>query len=134
MSQPEPPVVQVDLPEDATAAAAARTAARGVLGRWRLAQLLDPVLLTVSELVGNAVRHGRPPFGLQLKRSGAGVRVAVHDGATKEPALAGADASAESGRGLLLVDAVASATGVEQIDGDGKHVWAQIDPEDPARC
>jgi hypothetical protein len=30
---------------------------------------------------------------------------------------------------MLLVDAVASESGVEQIDGDGKVVWARVDPE-----
>ncbi|MCU1591780.1 MAG: anti-sigma regulatory factor (Ser/Thr protein kinase) [Frankiales bacterium] len=121
--------MQVELPADLTAPGAARAATRSVLPRWRLAALLDPVLLVVSELVGNAVRHGRPPVGLRLQKAGRGVTVGVHDEASTPPALAEAAPDAESGRGMLLVDAVASEFGVEQIDGDGKVVWAHVDPE-----
>ena len=125
--------VKVDLPADLTAASAARAEARRVLPRWRLAGLLDPVLLVVSELVGNAVRHGRPPVDLRLRKAGRGVRVDVHDEASAAPALVDAGESAESGRGLLLVDAVATDSGVEQIEGDGKVVWAQVEPEPDQR-
>jgi anti-sigma regulatory factor (Ser/Thr protein kinase) len=121
--------VHVELPQDLRAAGAARAATRRLLPRWCLGGLLDPVLLVVSELVANAVRHGRPPVDLRLRRAGQGVRIGVHDEAPSKPipGLPGYDA--ESGRGMLLVDAVASDTGVEQIAGDGKVVWAQVDPE-----
>jgi two-component sensor histidine kinase len=94
-----------------------------------LTNLLDPVLLVVSELVGNAVRHGRPPVGLRLRRSGDGVRVDVHDEESVSPRRGQAGPGAESGRGMVLVDAVSAESGVEQIDGDGKVVWARVDPE-----
>jgi anti-sigma regulatory factor (Ser/Thr protein kinase) len=123
--------VQVDLPPDLTAAREARAATRRVLPGWRLGALLDPVLLVVSELVGNAVRHGRPPVGLRLRKSGRGVRVDVHDESQSVPAAAGGGRDAESGRGMLLVDAVASESGVHPIEGDGKVVWARVDPEPP---
>jgi anti-sigma regulatory factor (Ser/Thr protein kinase) len=123
--------VHVELPPDLTAAREARAATRHALPRWRLTALLDPVLLVVSELVGNATRHGRPPINLRLRKAGRGVRVDVHDEEARPPAVPGPDPShdAESGRGMLLVDAVASESGVEQIDGDGKVVWARVDPE-----
>jgi anti-sigma regulatory factor (Ser/Thr protein kinase) len=124
--------VQVELPSDLTAARTARAATRRVLPRWRLGALLDPVLLVVSELVGNAVRHGRPPVDMRLRRSGRGVRVDVHDEEKSPPARAQLSQDAESGRGLLLVDAYASDSGVEQIEGDGKVVWARVDPEPDA--
>ena len=127
----EPADVQVDLPPDLTAPGEARAAAKRILPRWRLAPLLEPVLLVVSELVGNAVRHGRPPVGLRLRKTDSGVRVDVHDESPSTrpdaPGLVGADA--ESGRGLFLVDAVSAETGVENIAGDGKRVWAQVEPE-----
>jgi anti-sigma regulatory factor (Ser/Thr protein kinase) len=126
----EVPEVHVELPPDLTAATEARAATRRVLPHWRLGSLLDPVLIVVSELVGNAVRHGRPPVDLKLRKSGAGVRVDVHD---EDPALpAGASAAvdtAESGRGMFLVDAFASESGVESIEGDGKVVWARVEQE-----
>jgi signal transduction histidine kinase len=121
--------LKVELPPDLTAAREARAATKRVLPRWRLAALLDPVLLVVSELVGNAVRHGRPPVDLRLRKAGQGVRVAVHDDDSAPPTAVEATRDAESGRGLLLVDALASESGVEQIEGDGKVVWARVDPE-----
>jgi anti-sigma regulatory factor (Ser/Thr protein kinase) len=125
--------VHVDLPPDLTAARSARDATRRLLPGWRLSGLLDPVLLVVSELVGNAVRHGRPPVGLRLRKSGQGVRIGVHDEAPGEPAKADVARDAESGRGMFLVDAVAAESGVERIQGDGKVVWAQVDPEPEGR-
>lgn len=125
--------VQIDLPPDTTAAREARAAAKKVLPRWRLTALLDPVLLVVSELVGNAVRHGRPPVEMRLRKSGDGVRVDVHDDDSSAPEARAVGAGEESGRGLLLVDAFAAESGVEQIEGDGKVVWARVDPEPDGR-
>jgi anti-sigma regulatory factor (Ser/Thr protein kinase) len=120
--------LQVDLPPDLTAAREARAATRRALPRWSLSALLDPVLLVVSELVGNAVRHGRPPVDMRLRKHGRGVRVDVHDEAPNAPTATPAAPDAESGRGMVLVDAVAAETGVEHIEGDGKVVWAQVEP------
>ncbi len=120
--------VQVDLPSGLAAAGAAREQTRAALGRWRLPDLLDPVVLTVSELVANAVKHGRPPVAMLLRRTARSVRVEVHDEA---PAAhlppASQPATAESGRGLVIVDAVSDDTGVEQVPGDGKVAWASFD-------
>lgn len=123
-----PPPVVVDLPDDTTAPAVARERTRSVLRTWRLPALLDPLLLVVSELVGNAVRHGRPPVGLLLRRSGEGVRVEVHDEDAQAPTSGAGlpDDAAESGRGTFLVEAVSDETGVEQVPGDGKVVWATV--------
>lgn len=119
--------VAVDLPSDGTAPAVARARTRSVLGAWRLPGLLDPLLLVVSELVGNAVRHGKPPVALLLRRIGPSVRVEVHDEDASTPSRAALPADdAESGRGGFLVEAVANDTGVEQIPGDGKVVWATV--------
>jgi anti-sigma regulatory factor (Ser/Thr protein kinase) len=124
--------VAVHLPSDKTAAAVARDRTRSVLRAWRLPTLLDPLLLVVSELVGNAVRHGRPPVGLLLRRTGPGVRVEVHDEDATAPAIGAGlpGESAESGRGTFLVEAVSDETGVQQIPGDGKVVWATVTEDD----
>jgi anti-sigma regulatory factor (Ser/Thr protein kinase) len=128
------PAVHVDLPDDLTAAGEARVAAREVAKRWRLAGVVEPLQLVVSELVGNAVRHGRPPVDMWLRRVGKGVRVDVHDEATESaPEVATLSApDAESGRGMFLVDAVSAESGVEQIPDDGKVSWARVEPEPPA--
>jgi anti-sigma regulatory factor (Ser/Thr protein kinase) len=119
------------LPPDARAPGVARAHTRQFLGRWSLPAVLEPLALVVFELVGNAVRYGRPPFELILRRMGRGVRVDVHDerpgfGPTKsEP---GRDD--EGGRGLPLVDAVSTDRGVDQIPDDGKDVWHVVEPRE----
>ena len=127
---PDDDALRVALPDDPTAPAVAREKARSVLRSWQLPSLLDPLLLVVSELVGNAVRHGQAPIRMLLRRTGLGVRVEVHDdaaAATPEPPASLPDLDAESGRGLYLVDAMASESGVEQIEDDGKVVWATVE-------
>lgn len=92
--------------------------------RWRLPGLLDRVVLVVSELVTNAVRHGRPHVWMELRREPARLRLAVHDGSSTEPVQqAGrALADAESGRGMGIVGALADDLAVEQVPDDGKIV------------
>jgi anti-sigma regulatory factor (Ser/Thr protein kinase) len=124
--------VKVDLPEDLTAPGRARALARRTLSRWSLPGLLEPVTLAVSEMVANAVRHGRGPVALTLSRRRGQVRVGVHDGA---PAPAAErqqpDLTAESGRGLLIVEELADDTGVREIADDGKVVWANFTTDEP---
>jgi anti-sigma regulatory factor (Ser/Thr protein kinase) len=125
---------RLELPDDNTAPGLARSHTRAVLGRWSLPGVLEPLLLVVSELVSNAVRHGRPPVGLWLRRVGRGVRVDVHDESSEFDAGRAGDSvrrdlDAEGGRGLSLIDALSVDHGVDQILHDGKHVWAVVEPE-----
>jgi anti-sigma regulatory factor (Ser/Thr protein kinase) len=113
----------------------ARDHARQILARWSLPAAVEPLTLVVSELVGNAVRYGRPPFELLLRRVGRGVRVDVHDEAPgfgpvrTAGEMTQADPAAEGGRGLPIIHAVSVDHGVDQIPDDGKRVWAVVDPE-----
>jgi anti-sigma regulatory factor (Ser/Thr protein kinase) len=122
-----------ELAEDLTAPAEARALTRRTMRRWSLPGLLEPVTLAVSELVANAVRHGRPPVAMSLSRLRGRVRVEVHDEAPARTVDRPSPAEgAESGRGLLIVEALADGTGIRDIDGDGKVVWADFstDPDD----
>ena len=96
--------------------------------------VIEPMTLITSELVGNAVRYGRPPLQMLLRRVGSGVRIDIHDEMpSREPQLPAtlpADPDAEGGRGLALVQALAADLGVDQIDNDGKRVWAVVRPND----
>ena len=128
-SEDEAEVVRVDLRPGPHAPADARQATREVLGRWELPALVDRVVLVVSELVTNSVRYGRPPLWLDLRKLRGCVRVDVHDTVAEEPPLdrSEVDLDRESGRGLLIVSAVADEVGVEQLPGAGKHVYASFD-------
>lgn len=118
----------VDLPHGPRAAAAARSATREVLGRWRLPAVLDDVLLAVSELVTNAVVHGKPKVWLVLRRGASRVDVSVHDGRplSDAPMEGSEDDRAESGRGLRIVRTLSDGVRYEQVADDGKFVHASF--------
>jgi len=109
-----------------------------LLARRRAATLLDAdrrvpsitradVLLVVSELVSNAVRHGVGPVELELDVGPGQVHIEVGDqGPSRPPPARKPAATSQNGRGLLIVDAIASAWGVRAHD-PGKTVWADID-------
>ena len=82
--------------------------------------------LAVSELLGNALRHGRPPVELEVTWTDAGVLVSVADGQPLLPRNGWPPAStAESGRGLQLIEAVSRSWGCDAMPG-GKRVWALL--------
>lgn len=118
------------LPNDSTAPGKARRAVRTALIRWRLPALIDACVLATSELVTNALRHGRPPIGLSFKRRRNDVRLEVHDSNPDLDISPGNDdgsSPAESGRGLDITRTVADESGCEHIPNDGKKVFASWD-------
>ena len=120
-------IVELSLPNDARAAGRARRTVRDTLTRWRLPSLIDGCVLAVSELVTNALRHGRPPIGMLVRRGAHDVRLDVQDADPHQAEgqrSGNAKDTAESGRGLDIVAALADATGCENIPGDGKSVYA----------
>jgi two-component sensor histidine kinase len=99
------------------------------------ADLLHGVLLILSELVTNAVRHAAlltPVIGVEARLEGGWVRLAVEDGHPYRPAAlhAAPEHGHTGGRGLLLVRATAQAAGgcygVEPTAAGGKAVWAAL--------
>lgn len=87
--------------------------------------LCDDAVLLTSELVSNAVLHGRSQVQLQVSRKGRFLHVSVHDENSRHPARVREDPNALDGRGLALVAALASAWGV-QDDPTGKAVWFEL--------
>ena len=95
-------------------------------------RLGDAVLLT-SELVGNALRHGRPPAELVIDSLPDAVTIGVGD---RNPTLPGTtpsepDPEQTSGRGLLIVQALSTRWGVtpRREGGAGKTVWFTVDAD-----
>ncbi|MFC8230808.1 ATP-binding protein [Streptomyces sp. NPDC057287] len=92
---------------------------------WGFEARADDVLLCVSELATNALLHGVPPgrgflVRLRLVEGGRELLVEVHDSGGGVPVVR--EPCGESGRGLLLVDALADRWGVGERD-PGKVVW-----------
>jgi anti-sigma regulatory factor (Ser/Thr protein kinase) len=89
------------------------------------------IALVTSELATNAVRHAATPFEVVLDFSGGHVRVEVRDGSPAVPGSGEPDHGA-TGRGLAVVDRLASSWGIE-VTERGKVVWAQLRLEVLAR-
>jgi anti-sigma regulatory factor (Ser/Thr protein kinase) len=91
------------------------------------ADSLEVVLLLTSELVTNGVRYGLGPVEVGLRSDDAEVRVTVHDRNPATPSVQTPDVSALNGRGMLLVESLASRWGVDRAPGDdGKDVWFTV--------
>jgi anti-anti-sigma factor len=123
---PDAPTLRQRIEPDRNAPGLARTAvaefcqAHGVGGDGDAAQLV------ASELVTNAVVHAGTSIDLTLRLVPPMLHIAVRDGADGQVRITGAASeSAESGRGLLLVDALATAWG-SLVPNSGKVVWATV--------
>jgi len=107
------------------AAPAARAELRAFLADTPFATRADDGELAVSELVTNAVLHGRDPVALRLVRTDHCVRVEVTDGSPVSPSFSMLDPTAVTGRGLMLISAASDRWGVEPGVG-GKAVWFEL--------
>jgi hypothetical protein len=114
---------------------AARDFATTTLRRWDAAERAEDVAVVVSELVTNALRHGRPgsspvrPAGqvrFGLVQPGPCVVCAVADPSRAAPVVQETDVLAETGRGLHVVGALADVWGCTAPGDGGKAVWAMF--------
>ena len=113
------------LPAEPTAAALARNILEAIGSDLPEPILFDAKLLT-TEVVTNAIRHGGTQVVIVRVRRNNLVRVEVVDqGPMFDPQPHTTSTRAENGQGLILVDAVANAWGVEP-DEDGKRVWFEL--------
>jgi len=123
-----------------TATPCARMHTRAVLAEWGLNDLAEAAELIVSELVTNAVRASTGPDG-HPRYDGAGlpvvvvrlgtdhtrVLIEVWDVIAGAPVAEQAGPDDESGRGLVLVDAVCERWSWQSVPGwPGKVVWAEL--------
>lgn len=133
----------------------ARLQARRACAEHDVTDRCDDVVLVVSELVGNAVRHGQPPVTLDLTYEDDELVVGVEDADPSPPASAapsaaaappaspasggdpaaggvGGEELAESGRGMGIVAALSRVWGWHRTIR-GKRVWARLSCGGPAR-
>lgn len=105
-----------------------RRAMRLHLSLWGLSDLEDVAQVCVSELVANVINHvGREtPVTLTVSTDGAYVRIELSDPDTRAlPTLLAPLSEAESGRGLMILDAMADRWGViSRVDS--KVVWCEL--------
>ena len=100
-----------ELASDPAAAAEARRFTRARLPLWGMEALTEDAVAVVSELAANAVNATSPDDGglgiiVALHAVRPGLRISVWDVGPGHPAPADADPSAETGRGLTIIDAL----------------------------
>jgi anti-sigma regulatory factor (Ser/Thr protein kinase) len=111
------------------AAREARAVVREEL-RGRPAEMVETAVLLAGELVTNAIVHGGSELRLDLDLDGKMLRVAVSDDDPARPTLQPPSADRENGRGMLIVDSLATAWGVDGVgptQDSGKRVWFELD-------
>ncbi len=110
---------------------APREARRFVVQFCSAADMPDDVCQTAalltSELVTNAVLHGRSRATLYVRKPPPYLRVTVEDHNPELPEIGDEPAlSATSGRGLHIVAELASRWGIEPSES-GKRIWFELD-------
>lgn len=131
-ARPRPVTGSVELPFDPSSVRSARR----VVGADLVAACVEEpdrsdVLIVLSELLGNSVRHARPLEGGQVRVlwrvHPEEIEVAVADGgAVTQPRAERPPFAAVSGRGLGIVDALAETWGVEGAGTANQLVWAVL--------
>jgi anti-sigma regulatory factor (Ser/Thr protein kinase) len=112
-------------PPVATSVAGARRFVAEVLaGAPR--DLLEDVLLIVSELATNCVVHARSPFDLRIAASDDQLRIQVADRSQTIPTLREPTGDEPRGRGLFIATVLSASWGVERRGVDGKTVWFTV--------
>jgi serine phosphatase RsbU (regulator of sigma subunit)/anti-sigma regulatory factor (Ser/Thr protein kinase) len=108
------------------AAAAARTLVGDALTTWKVPrEVADDLVLMTSELVTNAVRYGKAPIDVRLRRGEGQMILEVDDRTVYRPRKLRPTADDESGRGLEIVSTLADRWG-SRSTAHGKSVWAIV--------
>ncbi|MGH9184422.1 MAG: ATP-binding protein [Acidimicrobiales bacterium] len=92
---------------------------------WKLAEV-ETLVLLASELATNAVLHARTDYEIRLRvTDDDAIRMEVLDYNSRLPSIGSVPTDATSGRGLLIVQALATAWGIENHP-QGKIVWFEL--------
>ena len=118
-----------DLRPVARSVPTARHVVTELLISWRARHDLDDAALLVTELVTNVVDHvgGESVLTVEVALSGDWLRISVADGSAVRPVVRELDSADPRGRGLRLVQTLASGWGADDHDG-GKRVWFELTP------
>lgn len=114
------------LPADPRAAREARSHVRRFLDCHGLSCLTDDAVLLTSELVTNALLHAAGMPELRISLSGDDLRLEVLDGGPGIPSPRTAADRDTDGRGLWLVDRVATRWGFNRTQAS-KSVWCELE-------
>lgn len=116
----------VTLPPSDHSPARGRRFVRKVLVAIALPDVVDTAVLLANELITNAILHGRSEVELTVDITRAGVKVSAADMNSRLPVMQSTDEHALDGRGIAIVNLLASSWGVTATEG-GKIVWFCLD-------
>ena len=121
----------ISLPPVAESARTARLFVRLFLDDPVPPPIAEIAVLLTSELVSNAVLHAGPhppnaEIGLRVSTTTQRVRVEVNDHSETSPTVGDGAFDKPSGRGMHLINRLASRWGIEPYT-HGKTVWFAID-------
>jgi hypothetical protein len=86
----------------------------------------DDVLSSMGELVTNAILYGTGPIDVQLRLDGSLLHLGVTDCSEDMPVHRSSSASAENGRGMMVVAGLSTAWGAHRLPTGGKTVWCEF--------
>jgi anti-sigma regulatory factor (Ser/Thr protein kinase) len=110
---------------------------RAVAHEWGLGELADTAELLASELVSNAIRAAEslrtradqallPVVRITIVLNGSDLVIRVWDASDDMPVRQEARPGDDSGRGLMIIDALSADWGAYREPDGGKVVWAAI--------
>ncbi|UQA91739.1 SpoIIE family protein phosphatase [Streptomyces halobius] len=113
---------------DPAGAAEVRSALRRTLDQWRAGEVAHNIEVAASELIANALTHTESGALVTVELLPGNlrrIRLEVEDRSSQWPRRRSPGETATSGRGLLLVDALADRWGAEPR-GSGKALWCEF--------
>jgi anti-sigma regulatory factor (Ser/Thr protein kinase) len=112
-------------PASTASIAEARNQVADYVGTGSFAALCEDVRLMVSELVTNAIVHASSGCQVTVGWGGEVLRIDVADRSDAPPELQPQTLTEANGRGLFIVQSLATRWGVERT-GSGKSVWFEL--------
>lgn len=122
--------IRATLSADPRCVGEARRLTQRTLAAWGLDFLGDTACLLVSELTTNAILHARSAVEVVLQSQPTGVQVDVCDNSPLPPRVRHFSADAGTGRGVRLLDTLATDWGIEATTA-GKCVWFTLSDTAP---
>lgn len=122
---------RVVLPPVASAARSARTLVSEACSAAHASAFQDTAVLLTSELVTNALLHAHSDVEVVVDTCPRGLRVEVRDRDERLPERRTYDTDASTGRGGVLVDALADDHGAKALGAGGKVVWFSLGDPPP---
>jgi anti-sigma regulatory factor (Ser/Thr protein kinase) len=119
--------LRLTYPPSESVAGSARNAVAEFCRAVNHGALADDAALLTSELMTNACRHAHATVSLRASNNESAVMVEVSDDDSADRPLGatGVNRGGESGRGLMLVAAIADSWGTDLVPG-GKSVWFRL--------